>query len=1062
MRSMHFAVVMAVVFVAGPVAAARQGEIDGNVYRIAVDEGVTVTMNQDDVSALADDAVTELQKTGAGTLVAASLPGFTGTIRIKSGVYRVDGVTASPFGSVAGATIVEAGATVLFTGVKGSTDQYSGIFTSEPFELAGTGFEGAGALCLAAENNCINNYVYLGNLKLVSDTLVTAPKVNDGDRGGARNSGYFCYLSGTFDMGGYTFETACSGNTEFRGITIENPGDFISGGSGQFYIHSAANFNHGKDHRIYLNSAAYLSFYNNALPNGFNWTVVCNADVSTIYFDKGPVTFAGNIEIPQGKKCKLQSTVDLTITGDITGGGSVETTCTRLCLAGDNSFEGAISGGNVIVASPTAVPDFSKCSSGVLGVGLAADDGGIGMTGAEFGVFAETPETGGAFLEGSYVKRFYVQAGDAVEIDADPSAWNATELYNDSEGTVVFTKAVTGDMKLVHTGTAGGFRFSNPDGDVSEIGTWTVSRGRMEIFDANVDKSNNTFYCCAPSGQSTHTVISNSLFRGYHYGDGSKKFGPFSLGSGRGDDTIEILADSVVSNSVIMGALSGSSSAFYLRDGFFALMKNYNADSAIGEYGTGYFEQTGGECSIVNHCHLGHRAGSVGLHYMSGGMLTVAGMTYNVGQSGNAVFHQSGGTFKTPHLFYVGSSAYESGSGAAAAQNLKHVWTLEGEGTVAECSNDAGIRMVERNNAEAVINLNSGARLTTPKIVRSRGYAESNGNILPSGGFYSNDFAYVNFNGGTLRASSSGFLGDDSVFSDRGTASTRVIAKVYEGGARIETVNYIALKTPLEDAPGQGVVEIPMPEGAVTTGLNAPPYVNISGDGSNATAVATFDSKTRTWTGFKITSPGFNYTQAKAQIFVRGSKAYEVDCVLAENKPGPVHFFVDREANSNSELCIKCAMTYTGPTRITGRVWFDGGSLASRDIMLDAGANFFAEASVNGANIHGSGDVYNNWSSASFTADGDSDGICQVYLTLTVGERPVVKLVNLATTDGVVDDQVVTVLRTGSKGTVDGIENFADAVIEGVPEGYRAWMKVADGIVSVRVRKITGFGLILR
>ena len=1046
-------------------SAAQQGEIKGNVYEMNVEAGGTVTMNADDVAALGNGTgvVTELHKVGDGTLVAAAMSSFAGTIRISGGVYSVPGSSTAMFGTSAGKTVVEAGATILFTGTKGSTTQLFLTF-SKLFELAGDGYGGMGAICVAAENNVINNRIALTNVKLTADTLVTGPKVNEGGRGGEKNSNYVYFPSGTLDMGGFTFESRCTGNIEFGSCTIVDPGHFIHSGTGQFYLNSSAKFTHGSEHKIYMRSAAALSFYNNALPNGFNWTVVCEGTESnvrtTLYFDKGPVTFGGSIEIPSGKTCYFQSSVVVTATGAITGEGSL-LPCGNLYLAGDNSFEGTISGGSVYVASPTGVPDFSKCTSTINGFVLSSTPDGVGIKSDEFAAFAAGSVK--SRLEDTSDKVFLVPDGGVVEIGVDINSWQGA-IWNKSNGTVAFTKAVTTqrDISFLHTGTAGGFRFSNPDGDESRIGKWTLKQGRMELFDADLFKSNNTFYCQAwDTGLATHLVISNSHVYGKHFSSADKKLGPFRLGSS-GSDTIEILKGSVVSNSLLLAAGNASaSSALYLRDGFFGLMKNYNADCAIGETGTGYFEQSGGACEVVNHCHLGHGPGSYGLHYMSDGSFKIVAPTYNIGQSGNAVFYQNGGTFTTPSLFYIGSSAYDGSATTPKAQWIKHTWTLEGEGTKATCSAD--IRMSERNNTEDTVNLNDGATLSTPTIYRSRYYVDSSKGLLPDGGFYTNDNAYVNFNGGTLTGAKASFFGQSSLtISGRGTTANTPRVIVYPKGATIQLASYGNLRANIENPVGNGVTNVPMPEAAVTTGLNAPPYVNIVGDGTNATAVATFDSKTQTWTGVKVTSPGFGYTWAKARFILRGVQAYEVDCDVGDVSGGGVHFKIDYPVTAGFAQCeVMVPCTYTGPTRISGgRMWFNGGSIASRDITVDADANLCTATCINGANVHGGGDTYYNWHTASFTADGDAAGIRQASNTLTIDANPVITLKNLSGAE-----QRITVLRKPADGaSIAGTANLKNATFVGepVPEDFKARVSYVNGEVVVKIREIKGSLILVR
>lgn len=91
--------------------ATPNGTIKDNVYEIEVTSG-SVPMNADDVEKLKTPGITEFKKSGAGTLVVESMPSFAGTIRVAGGVYSVPGSVAAPFGTVAGPTIVETGATV--------------------------------------------------------------------------------------------------------------------------------------------------------------------------------------------------------------------------------------------------------------------------------------------------------------------------------------------------------------------------------------------------------------------------------------------------------------------------------------------------------------------------------------------------------------------------------------------------------------------------------------------------------------------------------------------------------------------------------------------------------------------------------------------------------------------------------------------------------------------------------------------------------------------------------------------------------------------------------------
>ena len=65
---------------------------------------------QEETDALNNNTVTELWKTGTGTLVSSGIGSFTGIIRMKGGILQV--AAQDGLGTTAGATYVESGATL--------------------------------------------------------------------------------------------------------------------------------------------------------------------------------------------------------------------------------------------------------------------------------------------------------------------------------------------------------------------------------------------------------------------------------------------------------------------------------------------------------------------------------------------------------------------------------------------------------------------------------------------------------------------------------------------------------------------------------------------------------------------------------------------------------------------------------------------------------------------------------------------------------------------------------------------------------------------------------------
>lgn len=292
-------------------------------------------------------------------------------------------------------------------------------------------------------------------------------------------------------MGGYTMTLDSSGNAQFDSNQIVNPGHFVTRGAGQFYIASSALFNHGPEHTITVGSTAYLSFYRNSLSNPFNWKVICAATTSTISFEMantfaGEIMFDGDIEINSGCTCKFYVYPNATpfkLTGDISGEGDLSIGGSQVYLAGDNSYLGMMKGGYVYVASPTAIPDnsSSKLTSGINGFVFSSTDDGVGIKSDQVADFANGIWK--ATLEGTADKNFYVDEGGVVELDVDISDWKGS-FYNKSNGTIAFTHTIASEQSLsfYHTGTMGGFRFSNPQGETSSIGSWTLNEGRLELL----------------------------------------------------------------------------------------------------------------------------------------------------------------------------------------------------------------------------------------------------------------------------------------------------------------------------------------------------------------------------------------------------------------------------------------------------------------------------------------------------------------------------------------------------------------------------------------------------
>jgi autotransporter-associated beta strand protein len=316
-----------------------------------------------------------------------------------------------------------------------------------------------------------------------------------------------------------------------------------------------------------------------------------------------------------------------------------------------------------------------------------------------------------------------------------------------------------------------------------------------------------------------------------------------SVGKYAGDVAmLRIQTNSLYQNagSLYVGDAYGSTGLVFMTGGFYSNAVNTYVGNAgfgsfiqtggvlrnVGEFdpggnvGTayGYYQMSGGSMTNSNWVQAS-RIGTMGLIYQDGGRIAIISSGLVVANNGIGVVYQNGGVLSTP-LVYMTFSANSRGELTVAGSAQLTV---------------NGILYVCQAAGTSILNLQGG-------VVRANQVYKNTASGL----------GFLNFNGGTLQAGTSGaFVGAPGKMLDA--------AYVYRGGAVIDSQGYsVTNSQSFLSPPGCGVAGLSL--SAPVGGYLGAPYVSFSGgSGTGATAVALFDYTANAVTGLVVTCAGFGY-----------------------------------------------------------------------------------------------------------------------------------------------------------------------------------------------------------
>ena len=949
--------------------AAQNGAVDAatGAYVITVAAGTDVTLSAEDAAALGTDV--DLVKRGAGRLVIATnlkAQGWAGELRVEEGYLRAREVGA--LGTAEKGTVVSDGATFEVDGSAVGVDT-SGFVSGEPFTITGRGMKEGDEEMGVIRNVANSQYHGISSVTMRGDCLYTGVEAN----------GRLDVRSDTLDMNGHTLTVR--GYFALTTAALAHPGH-IAVESGVLCLEGGLTFNGGAENRLTVASGARVILQ--GAKGNLPWTLVLRdgAKVERLTYgsdEAGRNVWAGPVELVSGQATLVSSETKLpplTFTGNITGAGGLNVTSTgngvvRL-MGTANTFTGGLTvcgNGDVWLESPGALPH----GEGAGDIRLAQKDARL-LARARARDDAGTVETGWSVAE-------YRALADKVQVVREGAA---ALLWNAAGETTTYDEAVSTDGFLGHAG-AGTLRLGGDwaTGDLMNLeGNLDVAEGaqlHLRFLDlaggtmtvpggALVYCHTNSYMGCAWPETAKLVVESGGCFmtsnesptRVYSMDMGHPRY--------RRDASyravLELQDGASMTGRICVGAGMGrtDAAALYIRAGarFRSGGTGGGSDMNIGSDGNGYVEMAGW-MQMPGWTVIGGGGNGRGVWVQKGGEAANTSDTFAIGSGGGrGEAYFSGGTFTADRAIQVGRGAWNwKAFGAHAALTATDA---------ADVACKGGIDLAMQSNSVAALNLNGG--ILQAKYIRkmaqvmplNSGPKDAEGNYVAVP--FEDNTAFVNFNGGTLKALQSGTL-----FKQTAADAARPVdaVYVYPGGAVFDTGGYACtIDVPLVAPTGQGIASIPLPEPCTVPGnYIGSPYVTISGDGTNAWAHAVFDSERGVVTGIEVTCPGVDYTWAKATL-ARGGWTNEIvlaDLPLAANASGGL------VKKGEGRLVLNAANTFAGPVEVAG-----GTLVAGNDRALPVGCAL----ALTGGTFDGGG---RTWTFGAVTAT--SGGVANVSGAIT-------------------------------------------------------------------------------
>ena len=875
------------------------------------------------------------RKEGSGTwtLSKAQNTTFSGDFVVAGG--QVTASSRNVFGDETGALVITNGAQLKVT----SALEFYDI---KPIHLSGYGPDGDGVVRQSATLT-MPNLILDGDTRMVSDNA---------------SSTFYFYggpsSTGHLDMAGHTLTKsggANKGTWVFYNTKIDNPGPIIyepyydsgnnwsmmniSGSKTDLGDASAPPIQLTSGSRISLGSGTRINrnirFVGDADKLGPEMSFTGGIERQPGNVNTNSAVWAGAIELVNANTWLSFNPWDtnygdryITVAGQISGAGGVSIGYgTKSSTKGhvifthpNNTYAGLtkIAGGSsasLSVFHLGSIPDWSKINlvNGAR-VGMFVGDGLFTesdvLTALNASASLEVKESGiSRYMPSSLVVDTTYAEGNAFTLNLSDAAITRTGGINlGHDGPGVLTVAGDWTKKVNFSSYNGLLRFYGNDhitlGAGLIAGDYITSDGEV-LFDRVGDISFADGACVMIGGyQSVNsfgrmTIRDSRLSRHFAEGrtDWINTYDSMIVGY-NGSGVLAVEGSSEVTNNYVLGFSHGWG-ALYMRGGHMTtLAPNFGNSVIIGCGAYGYFEMSDGAYDMLGNHAVAVNIGGQGVFVQTGGVINHKGYT-----AANDPFYVGYSQTNVAQVLLAGGVFTNDTDTVICSQPETRVYfTVDGGEYInnrpANANRSAG-------NSLTIFNLNGGV-FGTWDVAKARGtYAEG-----------VDAQAYLNFNGGTFRATGAG--AEYSLFGYEGGADwyhniDRVT--VYEGGATIDVPNGIRAKVevPLSAPTGQGVASVAWSD----TGVHyvGAPIVEIIGDGTGASAMAVFDSEYEAVSGIMVTSPGCGYTWAKAVIrYGENPVVTNTAVTLASFASG------DFTKKGKGRLTLNVANSYTGDTVI--------------------------------------------------------------------------------------------------------------------------------------------------